>query len=306
MKAWLEMLEFMPSSVREILKKVPREYAKSVEEVRLRTGKSLSIVTVKPLHISSEGKNVIPEKAYNLSAVEIIECLRLLSNSSLYAWDEELRRGYVTVKGGHRVGLAGRVLTEKGCIRTMKDISSLNFRIAKEITGCADKLAEAVLQARPQNTLLISPPRAGKTTILRDLIRLTSLRGFTVAVVDERSELAASWQGSSQKDLGPNTDIMDACPKAEGLMLMIRSLGPDVVAVDEIGSQEDAHALYEAAKAGVNIYATAHASNLQEALERSVLKELILNGVFKKIVQLHPHCRGEYSITDYHRGLKVC
>lgn len=306
MEAWLEMLEFMPANVRAILKRVPKEYAVAVEEVRLRAGKSLAIVTVKPLHISAEGQIVPPQIAYNLNVADITECLRLLSNSSLYAWDEELKRGYVTVKGGHRIGLAGRVLTEKGSIRTMKDISSLNFRIAKEITGCANKLAQAVLQARPLNTLLISPPRAGKTTILRDLIRLTSLCGFTVAVVDERSELAASWQGIPQKDLGPNTDIMDACPKAEGLMMMIRSLSPDVVAVDEIGSEEDAMAIYEASKAGVNIYATAHASNLQEVLQRPILKDLILDGVFKKIVQLFPERRGEYIITDYHRGLKIC
>lgn len=307
MKAWMEMILFMPQSISGILLKVGENIASRAEEVRIRAERPLALIVAgKAVFLSSDGGLVCAKDAYVIKTTEFKECMRLLSQSSLYAWEDELRQGYVTVQGGHRVGLSGRVLIEKGSIRGMKDIASINFRIAREIFDCAVSISKAVLASDPLGTLIIGPPRSGKTTILRDLIRLTSLQGYTTAVVDERSEIAACWQGIPQKNLGPNTDVLDACPKAEGMMMMIRSLGPHVIAVDEIGRKEDAQAIAEAGRSGVTVYATAHASNLDEACQRPILQEIIMHGLFEKIVVLNPLIRGSFSISDFAKGLKVC
>lgn len=234
------------------------------------------------------------ELAPKLSAVTMTACLELVTKSSLYALEEELRGGYITVEGGHRVGLVGRAIVRAGEIKSMREISGLNVRVAREVLGAADKLLPELFSREEDwfyRTLIISPPRAGKTTILRDLIRQISdgwgqVRGRRIAIVDERSELAGTFRGQPQKDVGIRTDVLDACPKAEGIMLLLRSMSPEIIAVDEIGRAEDAVALGEALNAGVGVLATAHAASLEELEGRPILKELMAAKVFQRLVLL--------------------
>ena len=196
-------------------------------------------------------------------------------SSSMYAYEEEISRGYLTLPGGHRMGLVGEaVLTDGGRVRNLKYISGMNIRISHEVKGAADRLLPWVyVEGRLMNTLILSPPGCGKTTILRDLVRQVSdgnrfSHGRTVGVVDERSEIAGTFRGMAQNDVGMRTDVLDGCPKAEGMMLLLRSMAPELIAVDELGGEEEIRSVRQALKCGCTVLATMHAGTVREAQER--------------------------------------
>ncbi len=218
-----------------------------------------------------------------------------ITQGSIYAWEEELRRGYLTLPGGFRVGLAGKGVLADGHIRTLKQISALNFRIARAMPGTADLLMPFLYkQQTVQNCLIVSAPGGGKTTILRDAVRQLSngvpqllQPGRVVGVIDERSELAGSVNGIAQMDVGCRTDVLDGCPKSEGIRMMIRAMAPQVIAVDEIGTEADVQALQEAAQSGVAVLATAHGNDMKALCNHPVLNRLVAGQYFSLIVFLH-------------------
>jgi stage III sporulation protein AA len=288
-----QLLTIFPPQLRGCLGALPWE---RVEEIRLRGGRPVEIV----LHdgdwwLGERGELLAEaEGALNLSPVALTACLELVTKNSLYALEEELRGGYVTVEGGHRIGLVGRAIVRDGKLHSMREIGGLNVRVAREVVGAAAGLFPRLYNCEKDwvyRTLIISPPRCGKTTILRDLVRQVSdgangIRGRRVGLVDERSELAGTFRGLPQRQVGLRTDVLDACPKAQGIMLLLRSMSPEVIAVDEIGRREDVEALGEALNAGVGVLATAHAGSLEELAERPILRELVEANVFQRFVLL--------------------
>ena len=248
-----------------------------LQEIRLRSGY--------PIIICYRGE----ERILPLNGTErvIRETLDYVSNYSLYAYENELRQGFITIEGGHRVGMAGQVLIENGCVKNLKQISSLNIRVSHEILNCADKLFPYITH----HTLIISPPRCGKTTILRDLIRQISdgnrwVKGCTVGVVDERSELAGCYRGVPQNHMGMRTDVLDGCPKADGMLMLIRSMSPQVIAVDEIGASEDVQAIKYAMHCGCKMIATVHGESLDEINKKPLFEQLIKEHCFERYVLL--------------------
>ncbi len=208
-------------------------------------------------------------EAYMVSVNEIREMMEYVSNFSVYAYEEELRQGFLTIQGGHRVGLCGKVVLSEGKIKTIRNISFLNIRLAREKKGCADGLLPYLFEGdRLCHTLIVSPPGCGKTTLLRDLIRNVSngdsgnigrsFRGRKVGVIDERSELAACYHGVPQNDLGRRTDVLDGCPKVLGMELLLRSMSPEVIAVDELGGERELELIEKSIYCGCTILATAH------------------------------------------------
>ncbi len=258
-------------------------------EIRLRVNQPLLVRTIRGdtlLTLSGE-ETANLARAYIVSVADLEETIQLVSKGSLYALEEEFKRGFITLEGGHRVGMVGRVILENGQIRTMRDISFINIRIAREIRGVALELLPYVLNSYSvANTLIFSSPGMGKTTMLRDLIRLLAEQGKTVAVVDERYELSGSYRGVPMLNLGMRTDVLSGCPKAEGIILMLRTMNPDIIATDEIGREDDAIAIQEALNAGVSVIATAHANSLKEIEERPVLANLLKRKYFQRLVRL--------------------
>ena len=215
-----------------------------------------------------------------------------ISRHSLYAFEEEVKQGFLTIQGGHRIGLAGKAILDERGIRTIKYISFLNIRLAHQIIGCADRIMPYLYENKEVlHTLIISPPRCGKTTLLRDVIRqlsngVGSQKGVNVGVVDERSEIGACFHGAPQNDLGIRTDILDCCPKAKGMMMMIRTMSPRVIAVDEVGSREDLDAMEYVMNCGCKLVATVHGNAVEDMLQKPVLQRLIQEKRFERYILL--------------------
>ncbi|OEF95557.1 stage III sporulation protein AA [Vulcanibacillus modesticaldus] len=293
-----EISAILPLNIRWIIEQLNQEIQEKIEEIRIREKLPLEIIYEdQQAFLTPRGQltNNI-EQAYYPTREDTFKLMNLISNHSIYRLEEELKRGYITVKGGHRVGIAGKVILEKGEVKTIRDISSFNIRIAKQVIGSADIIMPYIIDRKEKsirNTLIISPPQCGKTTLLRDVARQISsgiskyhFSGIKVGIVDERSEIAGCVRGVPQNQVGLRTDVLDACPKAEGMMMFIRSMSPDVLIVDEIGRKEDALAIFEARNAGVKVIATAHGSNVGEVAKRPSLSSLIQQEIFSRYIIL--------------------
>lgn len=302
-----QILNILAQSIRKIIKEEVEDPEK-LQEIRMRMGQ--------PLRILKENEElVLPKggKPYIVTKEDLRETMDYISHYSLYAYENELRQGFITVEGGHRVGVAGKVIMEKDRVKNIQYISSLNIRISHEVIGCADALMPYITVNRQIcHTLIISPPCCGKTTLIRDLIRQISdgnqyLRGCSVGVVDERSELGGCYLGIAQNHLGTRTDVLDCCPKAEGMIMLIRSMAPQVIAVDEIGTIEDIHAIEYAMQCGCRMIASVHGLNMDEASKKPVLGTLIRRRMFQRYVVLgNENGPGEILGIYDERGSVLC
>ncbi|MDD6213266.1 MAG: stage III sporulation protein AA [Clostridiales bacterium] len=297
-KSWSVILA---KRIRSVLEGTEADSFDSVEEIHLRVGKPLA-VTMKSgnYYVSNKGK--ITKKwgeSFIVKGQDIEETLEYVSSYSRYAYEEEIRQGFITIKGGHRVGVSGEAVVNRGVIQGLKYLNGLNIRIARSIPGCSDSFFSLLYPGRQLNHVaVISPPGCGKTTILRDLVRKLSdgtgeEDGYRVSLVDERGELAACYQGIPQNDVGRNTDILGSCPKSEGMMMMVRSLNPQILAVDEIGTLEDWDAMEKVFTCGIHLLATAHAGTYQEFQDKLPEKFRGSSGMFQRILSLHRDGKGQ-------------
>lgn len=305
-----DITKLFPAQIRKALGQALFDRNK-IYEIRLRVNAPLIVIYQgKEYFLTLEGELTREEaKAYHVQTEDLKEMLEYISGYSLYAFEEEIRQGFLTIVGGHRVGIAGKTILDGNKIKSLKYISYINLRLAHQIKGCASPILPYIIKNRQIcHTLIISPPRCGKTTLLRDLIRQVSngnryMPGVSVGVVDERSEIAGSYQGIPQNDLGIRTDVLDCCPKAEGMMMLIRSMSPEVVAVDELGDYEDIHAIESVIHCGCKLFATVHGSSIEDIKRKPLLQRLMQEKVFERYIVLYKKdCAGQIKAIYDERG----
>ena len=309
-----ELLRIFSLHIRRILERAAPDFD-GLQEIRLRAGRPLAIVERgREVFLTGDGARTREAgAAWRVTAQELRETMEFVGEYSLYAYEDELRQGYLTIRGGHRVGVAGRTVLDGDKVKSVRYISCVNVRLSHEVPGCADPVLpylwgdEGLL-----HTLIISPPRCGKATLLRDMVRQISdgsraRRGYTGGVVDERSEICGCFMGIPENDVGIRTDVMDACPKAEGMMMLVRSMAPEVIAVDEIGRYEDIDAIETVLYSGCRLIATVHGSSLSDIQAKPLFQRLAQEQVFERYVILGDSFRSGHigEILDG-RGRKLC
>ncbi|MDO5336004.1 MAG: stage III sporulation protein AA [Eubacteriales bacterium] len=278
-------------NIRRLLEEDKPDYDK-LYEIRMRVGRPLFLIYEGGERFLRQNGRCANGTPYLVTRQDLQETLEYVSGYSMYAYEEELRQGFLSIQGGHRVGVTGKVILEGNRIQGMKYISCINIRLSHQVKGCATKILPMIhKRGHVYHTLIVSPPRCGKTTLLRDIIRQISngwgdIPGCNVGVVDERSELAGCYRGIPQNDLGMRTDILDGCPKAEGMMMLIRSMSPKVVAVDELGKEEDFQAVEAVVNCGCRLIATVHGGSLEDLCSKPLFEKLMRQQVFERYIFL--------------------
>lgn len=277
-----EILNILPQNIKSALGDSIK--ASDLQEIRVRTDKPL---------ILQRGKREITFD-YRPKLEDLKTIIQRMSNYSVYAFEEEIKQGYITIRGGHRVGICGRCVIEGNEVKTIKNVASVNIRICREIIKCSDPIMKFLLNKDEViNTIIISPPKCGKTTFIRDITRNLSdgmknlgITGKKVSVIDERSEIGACFNGVPQLSVGTRTDILDGCPKSQGILMAIRSMSPDVIVCDEIGTYKDMDSILTALNSGVSLITTIHGYGIEDLYNRPVFKEIVENKVFKRAIVL--------------------
>ena len=286
------ILQYFPKHIKELIfENVNEAIGKFIEEIRIRLNRPI---------VLKIGQEVMVIQ-HIIQKEEIDEIFERICENSIYSYKKEICEGFITIKGGHRVGITGTAIIEEK-IKNINYISSLNFRIAREKKDSSKEIMQYIINPEENNiynTLIISPPGCGKTTMLRDIIRNVSngvkeleFTAKTVGVVDERGEIAATYKGIPQKDIGIMTDVMSNFPKSLGMKMLIRSMSPQIIACDEIGGKEDVDTIKSAIYSGVKGIFTAHGKNIEEIIKNPELNILVKENIIEKIIQLSIKERG--------------
>lgn len=285
----MEILEYFPIEIGQLIQNNIGQFEMNeLEEIRIRVSKPII------LKLANREKII----NYKVSTQDILKILENITENSLYSYQKQICSGYISLKGGHRVGITGNVVMEDEKVININYIYSLNFRIAKQVLGAADYIKEKVIENNNiYNTLIVSPPGAGKTTILRDLIRQIS-NNKTIGVVDERGEIAAMYKNEPQNDMGLKVDILSNISKDIGIRMLVRSMAPDIICADEIGTKNDVEAIKYAVTSGVKGIFTAHGNNIESIKNSPILKELIEMRLIDRIIFLDKYNRNKIIIED--------
>ncbi len=260
------IIKQIPDPYRGLLNQVSFHY---LEEIRFRINRPIILQyhnTIK--YLGKTGAINQPDNAVSTNQTDLKNITSHLLNQSVYAHIDDLKEGFITLGGGHRVGFAGKSIIKNGQVTGMTSISGINIRVANEYLGCADQLVDIIKYGKEiKNTLLISPPQTGKTTFLRDLCRTFS-NEYKITIIDERSEIAGCADGSPQFSIGMNTDVLDRFPKSKGMLLALRSLSPHILITDELGDKHDMDAIREVSRSGCKIFASIHGESIDEVMHK--------------------------------------
>lgn len=301
-----DVIPFLPGKVKLAVLNLDKSILQEIEEIRLRAGK--------PVMLSCFGKDLIlgedglvftnANNGFTVTMDELSDMVFKICENSYYAYQDDINKGFITIRGGHRIGLVGTPVVENGRIINIRDISSLNVRIAREVIGFGDRIVKSIFKSSEDvyNTLIISPPGMGKTTLLRDIIRTVSngiegiFNGLKVGVIDERGEIAACFRGIPQNDLGCRTDVINGISKKEGMEMLLRSMSPGVIALDELGNPDDVSTVLQVMNAGIRLIATAHGYDVDGLKERRGFSELFNEHCFERFIAISVNNGFQYQI----------
>ncbi len=271
-----EAAGYLPAQLRGMLEQLTCPEQQCCEEIRLRLGQPLT-VTLHGQERTLTGRT--------LTSADLEDTLSRATEYSMHTFADSLRQGFVTVHGGHRIGVCGQTAVQDGNILSFRHISSLNIRVARQVTGAADQTLLAQLREDDilYSSLFLSPPGRGKTTLLRDIARQLSDGGVRVSLADERSELAALYHGAPQFDIGRHTDAIDGCPKAQAAMMLVKTMSPQLLVLDEITAEADVFAAEYAAHCGTAVLASAHAWDMDDFRQRPLYRRLLDTRIFSRI-----------------------
>lgn len=269
-----DLIFYFSENVRKVL--YPYEMCENITEIRLRTGRNIALRI---------GRENILLGGYIVLKEDIEYSFKAICNYSVYSYSRELSEGFITLKGGHRVGICGTAVIENEKVNNINYISGLNFRIANEHKGVADKIISDIFSKEKCGIIIAGAPLCGKTTVLRDLCRQLGNK-YKVSLIDERGEIASVYKGIPQNEIGNFTDVFDGYPKSDGILMAIRTMSPDYIFVDEIGTEKDYNAILHSAYCGVEIIATVHASSLTALKKKDNINKLLKTGAFRYIVFL--------------------
>lgn len=280
------ILKCFPKTIKEILSTLSQEEIEIIEEIRVRS--NLPII----LKLGQAEKII----DYRVNTEEMNYIFQKICENSVYTYQNQIASGYITLQGGNRVGIVGTAVMQNGRVSNLNYISSFNFRISRQIIGSSNSFIDELIEDGQTiyNTLIVASPGLGKTTILRDIVRNISngidnkLQGLNVSVIDERGEIAGSYKGVMQNDLGIRTDVISDIPKSVGIIMSVRSMAPQVIVADEIGSKEDIESIQIAMCLGVKGIFTVHGKNLEDVKQNVALRELIQENTFQKIIEIMP------------------
>lgn len=292
-----EVINSLSMNLREKVKKA-LDSNMNIEEIRIRANKPLILNANNKdyfYNLTSNRLDAKMDNPYVVSKDEVEQTFQIICKYSIHSFMDDIKKGFITLRGGHRVGLVGKTIVEDGQVKNIKHISSLNIRISREVIGCSDRILNHIISKKNtvNNTLIISPPQCGKTTLLRDIVRNLSngnkeygFDGIKVALIDERNEISGSYLGVPQMDIGIRTDIIETCPKDIGIMMLLRSMSPNLIVTDEIGNMDEIKALYTALNGGVSLITTVHGDSIEDIRNRKELNSLLGKDLFKKIIIL--------------------
>ena len=296
-QAFRQVCELLPDCIKQRLIYLDSLTQSLAQEIRLRAGRPIQLSLGSgrgERFVSRQGKAVDTPAWCDGAAVsqaEIYQTFRAVCGYSIHTHQQELREGYVFMKGGHRAGICGTAVMERGQTVGMRDISSINIRVARQVKGVALPFLRENWQPEGKGILLAGPPTSGKTTMIRDMARILSSgfqgRYYKVAVIDERGEIAACSGGQPQNDIGLCCDVLDGYEKGEGMMMALKTLGPEVLICDELGTEREIQAVASALNCGVRVIATVHAGSAEEVYRRRNLSALLETGAFEQLVLLH-------------------
>jgi len=291
----MEILQYLSNEIKNQIINSDISSFKTLEEIRLRNNKNIILKF-------TESEKILK---YIVKTKDILETLEKITENSLYTYEKQIVNGFITLPKGHRVGITGDAVYESGKVINISHISGMNFRIARQVKDCSKHILNKLYdKGEFKNTLIVGVPGSGKTTILKDLIKNISdgseyAEGITVGVVDERDEIAAMYKGIEQNNLGIRTDVISNLPKELGIKMLIRSMSPKVIAVDELGGKKDSEMINYASRSGVKILATMHGDSIQDVELNPQMYEILQNKIIQEIIVLDKKEKGTVKESYY-------